>query len=207
MKAPITYTEKFVSDPAAMFARLWAELAWVDQTARRREYWTNTLNRPYTYGSGEGARTYQPQETHPVIEEVIDALEALLGFRYEACFLNGYAKGKNALSWHADDDPGIDHSRPIAIVTLYDGPVNPVIIKETKQGCVISPFKPGPGARAIQFKPMDGDKTTVETLSLGQGSLALMLPGMQDTHFHQIPNAGGYMTRPRISLTYRGLKP
>lgn len=206
LNAPVTYIDDYVNDPAEKFLRLWNELNWEDRTARRREYWTNIFNRSYTYGSDESARSYDPQATHPVIEEITDDLEALLGFRYEACFLNGYETGRNALSWHADDDPGIDHSRPIAVVTLYDGPVVPVAVKETKQGLVISPTKPGHGARSIQFKPYGGDKTTVETLSLAQGSLALMLPGMQDTYFHQIPNAGGYVTRPRISLTFRGLR-
>jgi alkylated DNA repair dioxygenase AlkB len=206
VSAPVTYFENFVSAPELKFLRLWNELNWEDRTARRREYWANIFDRPYTYGSGEASRQYFPQPTHEVIEEVTDALEAMLGFRYEACFLNGYAVGKNALSWHSDNDPAIDHSRPIAVVSLYDEAVIPVEVKETKNGPVIAPIKSGdPGARAIQFKPIGGDKTAVETLSLAQGSLALMAPGMQETHLHQIPNAGGYVTRPRISLTYRGL--
>ncbi len=195
----VTYTEDFVSDPTAKFNTLWDELAWVDKTQRRREYWTNTFDRSYRYGTEEFGRVYDAQPGHPVIDEVTDALETLLGFRYEACFLNGYETGRNALSYHADDDPSIDHSKPIAIVTLYDGEVWPVQIVEGK---VIVP-KGKPGARLIQFRCRETGE--VETVSMPNGSLLLMPPGMQDTHLHQIPKAG-YVTKRRISLTYRSLK-
>jgi hypothetical protein len=58
-------------------------------------------------------------------------------------FLNGYGTNRDWLGWHADDDSGIDHTYPIAGVTLYgDGPKN--------------------GLRAIQVGPM-ADKEKVET--------------------------------------------
>lgn len=37
------------------------------------------------------------------------------------CFLNMYEDGTDALGWHADDDPSIDHDKPIAVVTLGQG--------------------------------------------------------------------------------------
>lgn len=208
-EAPIRYIADFLKGDEAeeIFRHLSENLAWVDVTPRRREYWTNTLNRPYTYGSKESARTYQPQPADPVVDRVTDTLAGLLGFRYEACFLNQYLTGKNALSWHADDDPSIDHSKPIAVVTLYDGPVHEVVQKQTRGGQKVwVPIKPGAGARLLQVKPILGGKDSVQTISVGQGSLTIMGPGMQDTHLHQIPGAGGYQTRPRISLTYRSLR-
>ena len=176
--APIKYIKGFIPNPDEMFETLWNELAWVNRTHRRIEYWTNIYDRPYTYGSGEGARTYEAQPTHPLVEEVKALLEPEVGFLYEACFLNGYAAKENGLEWHADDDPNIDHSRPIAVVTVG-------------------------GGRDIEFM-VQGDKSTKQRVFLEPGSLLLMLPGMQSTHFHRIPKAG-FEAKPRISFTYRGL--
>jgi alkylated DNA repair dioxygenase AlkB len=178
-----TYIEKFV-EPENIFKSLWDELNWERRAdAPRREYWINTLNRSYTYGRGVGVRTYFPQETHPLIEKCTDALEKHLGFRFEGCFLNGYESERDALGWHADDDPGIDHAFPIAVISLYGEPVNA-------------------GLRTIQTK--NKETSEIESFILGDGSLFLMDAGMQDTHFHRIPKAG-FKVRPRISLTYRKL--
>lgn len=194
-----TYDETFIA-PQDMFSRLWNELAWEKRDgAPRREYWVNSFDRSYTYGHNEGRRTYQPQVTHEVIEKVTDALEARLGFRYEGCFLNGYETGKDALGWHADDDKGIDHEFPIAVVSLYgDGPKNnlrTILIKEKPiaQNGIIS-------ANAMR----DSLLATIQNYVLADGSLFLMDAGMQQTHVHKIPKAG-FVARPRISLTFRKL--
>jgi alkylated DNA repair dioxygenase AlkB len=176
---PVSYTPGFISNPDAVFDALWAELNWERREfTPRREYWTNIFDRSYTYGRGVGQRTYGSQPTHPAIEAVSDSLESLLGFRYEGCFLNGYENSKDALGFHADDDPNIDHSRPIAVVTVGDGREIECMDRAT-------------GRKVRQF--------------LEPGSLFLMNAGMQDTHFHRIPKAGFIVKRPRISLTFRGL--
>jgi len=175
---PVVYKPRFISNPDAVFESLWAELDWERRpNTPRKEYWTNVFGRSYTYGKRE-ERTYESRVTHPAIEEVSDALEAELGFRYEGCFLNGYADASDSLGPHADDDPNIDHSRPIAVVTVGDGRDIECIDKET-------------GSRIRIF--------------LESGSLFLMNAGMQSTHLHRIPKAGFVVKRPRISLTYRGL--
>ncbi len=173
------------------FSRLWNELNWEQRSdAPRLEYWTNTINRSYTYGSGRGVRTYQPQQTHEVIERVSDLLEAKFGFRYEGCFLNGYKNERNGLGWHADDDEGIDHNFPISVVTFY----------EHAPGKKVNP-------RTIAIKPMTVPQDRFELASylLEDGSLFLMPAGMQHTHMHSIPKCGFEATS-RISLTYRKLK-
>lgn len=192
MKAPVTYIPGFVPDPAVWFDRLWNDLDWERRSdAPRREYWTNTLNRSYTYGRGEGQRTYEPRREHECI--VLGYLKLFEdGFMHNpiGCFLNGYEGKRDWLGWHEDDDPGIDHSQPIAIITVGQG-------------------------RNIQFREVlrkstgKGDKGEfgpVETLMLESGSLALMRAGMQDTYQHRIPKAD-FEAKPRISLTFRGLMP
>ena len=178
MNMPVTYTPNFIADSDTVFDMLWNELDWERREfTPRREYWTNTFERPYTYGRDIGARTYYPRPSHVMIDTVSDKLEEYLGFRYIACFLNGYENGKDALGFHSDDDPGIDHSRPIAVVTVGAGRMIQFMEKAT-------------GEKGEQF--------------LEPGSLLLMLPGMQDTHLHRIPKAG-YIVKPRISLTFRSL--
>lgn len=190
------YIPNFVASERAddMFTELWNELNWERRIdAPRREYWTNIFNRDYSYGRGAGLRTYQAQSSHYAVDEV--SLSLLLAPQvstdFEGCFLNGYEDSHDWLGWHEDDDPGIDHSKPIAIVTLYGG-----------DGI----SKP----RSIQFREKLGivdDKMAygpVVDLPLEHGSLALMPAGFQSTHQHRIPKAG-FKSKARISLTFRSL--
>lgn len=185
--APVTYIPDFVSNPDEIFERLWNELDWVHRTQRRREYWTNKFNASYSYGTEVSGGSYEPQPAHPVIDAVTELLVPVVGFEYEACFLNGYPEARSGLEWHADDDTKIDQKRPIAVVTVG-------------------------GAREIQFVEKDAlklGKAEINKIStklmLEPGSLLLMHAGMQDTHVHRIPKAGYVIDKPRISLTYRSL--
>lgn len=179
---------------ASLFRTLWNGLSWEQRgDAPRREYWANDFNRAYSYGRGAGLRTYEAQSFTPELLAVRDELMSGNHGYYEGCFLNGYEGAKDWLGWHEDDDPGIDHNKPIAIVTLYGG-----------EG-VDTP-------RSIQFREKLGvDETTgkmaygeVVDQPLEQGSLCLMPAGFQATHQHRIPKAG-FQTKSRISLTFRSL--
>jgi len=186
MNAPVRYVPDFIAAGArdAAFLLLREGLAWERrESAPRSEYWTNTLNRPYTYGRGAGVRTYEARPSHPTVDTIRDRVKAETGALLEGCFLNLYLNGADSLGWHADDDPGIDHSKPIAVVTLGDG-------------------------REIAFKSKEPGSHP-SRLYLEPGSLLLMEAGMQSTHFHAIPKvkeaAGADVIGPRISLTFRGL--
>lgn len=179
---PVTYIPDFMTKYQSneMFETLWVGLNWEHREfAPRKEYWTNDFNRSYTYGRGVGIRTYESQESHTDIDWVRTKLMGVVDFWYEGCFLNGYKDERDALGWHSDDDPGIDHSKPIAVVTIGNG-------------------------REIQF--MDKNTREIGKQFLDPGSLLLMHAGMQDTHLHRIPKAG-YKAGPRISLTFRSLLP
>jgi alkylated DNA repair dioxygenase AlkB len=177
-----------------MFVTLWNELNWERRPdAPRREYWTNVYDRSYTYGRGAGTRTYDAQ---PITREILTVSESLnqdprVSTFFEGCFLNGYEDARDWLGWHEDDDPGIDHSKPIAVVTLYGGP---------------GVDKP----RSIQFREklgeVDGKPTYGEIIDqpLEHGSLCLMPAGFQSTYQHRIPKAG-FESKARISLTFRSL--
>lgn len=187
------YIRNFIDpeDASVQFDRLWNDLNWERRPdAPRREYWANTFDRDYTYGSGAGVRTYKAQDWHPMMRDIGGLLAEHMGVWLEGCFLNGYEGSRDWLGWHADDDPGIDHSRAIAIVTLYSDPTK----------------KP----RSIQFRELAGTYegkqvyNVVQDHPLEHGSLYLMPPGFQFTHQHRIPKAG-FDCADRISLTFRGL--
>ena len=174
------YIKNFVSHPDA-FLSLRNDLNWERRpSAPRSEYWTNTFDRPYTYGSGVGIRTYNSQPSHELIDFYRNKLSEQFEGNFEGCFLNLYEDKRDWLGWHSDDDPGIDHSCPIAVITLGH-------------------------QRMINWKPKGGKG--IECISqkmLEHGSLFIMPAGMQETHLHRIPKAD-HDTGARISMTYRCL--
>lgn len=180
---PTIYIPNAIGNPTWCFNEL-LNLDWERrEDAPRYEYWTSKLGKSYTYGRGRGERTYESK----LNIDLIDAINNLVSFEtaqikhYEGCFMNRYENGRDHLGWHADDDPGIDHSRPIAVVTLYENPGD---------------------VRAIQYKAIEGGELRSQPLE--NGSLFIMKPGMQQTHLHRIPKCGYEIGR-RMSLTYRGL--
>lgn len=177
---PISYISGFIGDPDVHARKLWNELDWERRDgAPRFEYYCNEIAVPYSYGRGDGLRTYEPKPWHPSILEIKTKIETFADCHFEVCFLNGYKNQKDQLGWHADDSPEMDDDRPIAIVSLGV-------------------------ERSIMFRQQDST-SEITTLKLGNGSLCLMQPGMQDTHFHKIPRAG-FECGERISLTFRGYK-
>jgi alkylated DNA repair dioxygenase AlkB len=156
-------------------------LEWVQrENCPRKEYWDTSLRKPYTYGQGRGIRTYEPNKPIDKIQVLRYKLLEDFGVFFEGCFLNFYETKKDHLGWHSDDDLGIDHSKPIMIITLG-------------------------GKRELNWKPI-GSKglDSISSQMLEGGSLFIMPSGMQQTHYHRIPKAG-FESDPRISLTFRSL--
>ncbi len=188
-KSPIKYIPNFLKHSKDEMLEHFLNIKWDERTNARREAFYSTVGKDYTYGSGEFARTYTPRDMNDEYRllaigvmcslEYDNARKSLdLSSPFELCFLNRYENERQQLGWHADDDTAIDHSRPIAVVSL--------------------------GAeRELWVKPIGGTHEDVEKIRLGHGSLLLMLPGMQQTHYHRIPKHDR-PCGPRISLTYRG---
>lgn len=191
MNAPVTYIPDLISGPFAadsLFEMLYHHIPWVRREnpsggfVPRAECYFNDTPVPYVYGRGAGAREYQPQpKWNFYVRSIRRRLERAIGVDFDVCFLNLYEHNRDYLGWHSDDSPEMSDDHPIATVSL--------------------------GAeRAIQFRPR-GTTTEpgppVETLMLGNGSAAIMAPGMQDLWQHRIPKASDNQLGPRISLTYR----
>lgn len=181
--APVTYKKGWIFYPEQAFTELMTELDWVSVAGNRLEYYVNQTGNPYVYGQGKNARAYQAQPMHPTILRIREQVEELTGEQYEVCFLNQYRDGKDNLGWHADNSPEMDDARHIAVVSL--GQAREFWVREN---------------------PPAAD-STVNAFLLETGSIALMHPGMQDTHQHRIPRAGFSPCGPRISLTFRGYSP
>lgn len=179
LRAPVSYTDGFLDEPEAAFARLQADIPWEDRDAPRREAFFSDLGRTYTYGRGAGERTYRPHPWPDSLRAVQNTLQDHCGVAFEACFANFYAGARDHLGWHADDSPAIDHGRPIAVISLGS-------------------------TRDLWFRPWAGGADTVEKLTMAPGSLAVMAAGMQQTHQHRVPKHGADCGA-RLSLTFRGL--
>lgn len=179
MNAPVKYQPNFVGNPDEIFEYLWANLPWERrEDAPRRECWMTTLGASYTYGRGRGERTYAPVPWDQAVVGVQLNLFSQTSVFYQGCFINGYEGPRDHLGWHADDDPKIDHSVPIAIVSLGF-------------------------PREIWFQ--ENGSQEIGRQLLENGSLLEMAAGMQHTHRHRIPKSADVKCGRRISLTFRGL--
>lgn len=174
------YVPKEIAD--AEFKRLWEELDWERREgAPRREYWQNDYDLPYTYGRGEGQRTYAAKPWDRFVDEYRHKMNAEYGFKLDCCFLNGYNDEKDSLGWHSDDSPEMNAAQPVISLSLGE-------------------------ERNIMFRPIGSkDQSQIETVRLGHGSICIMPPGFQQTHQHKIPKGDRQGMGPRISLTYRGM--
>lgn len=177
----VTYIDNFY--PNLDFATLRDSFVWEKRDSTpRKECWMNDFGSDYTYGSGRGIRTYSAVPYNEPVLAVRKKLFDELGIHFEGAFQNFYENGTDHLGWHSDDDPKIDHSKPIAVVTFNENL-----------------------AREIWYKEIGIKGPEHSACMLESGSLFLMPSGFQFTHYHRIPKSprscGG-----RISMTFRGLK-
>jgi alkylated DNA repair dioxygenase AlkB len=179
----ITYDRSAFADTAdEIFRELTTTLPWVRRDSTpRMECFYSTVGLPYTYGSGNFSRTYNPE---PVFNDLVMSINEKVklyntdGGIFELCFLNRYLTQRDHLGWHADDSPEIAKDKPIVVVTF--------------------------GAeREIWFKRIGKDENDVESVLLHHGSVLVMPAGFQQTHLHRIPKSGNVCGE-RISLTFRG---
>jgi alkylated DNA repair dioxygenase AlkB len=206
MKAPVIYVKDLIAPQLAdsLFYKLWNQLLWIQHDkVPRREYYVNDHNVPYSYGVEPFARTYQPQPNTLEIGYIRFCVQEYLldnlgkDYNMDVCFLNGYKDGQDQLGWHSDDSPEMDDERPIVTVSL--GAEREIWFRKIPQP-FLSSLNSGLARGEISTVIAS---TGVEKLRLGNGSMAIMLPHMQDTHQHRIPKSDR-PCGPRISLTFRG---
>jgi len=153
------------------------EVPWVSEQARRKECFMSDEPREYQYI--ENGPIYYSVPFIPAVEYIRIVVNYIYQCRMNVCFLNYYEDQNQALGWHADDAPQIDQTEPIVVVSFGQ-------------------------AREIWWRRKDekGVVPPEQRQLLEYGSVFVMPPGMQDTHFHRIPK-GDRAMGPRVSLTYR----
>jgi len=156
-------------------------LDWLQVTETRKEYFMSDVSREYTYGSGDGIRTYKSKPYHPCVSYMQNyhLNEIIPKCEFNVCFLNRYENEQNHLGWHSDNSPELDQTNPIAVVSLGT-------------------------EREIWWKRKDvkGQIPESQKILLEHGSLFIMWAGFQDHFVHKIPKCDR-KCGPRISLTFR----
>ena len=128
----------------------------------------------YTYSN----HSVPVRATFPELEAIRNKTEALTGTKYNFVLVNRYRDGTDGVGWHADDDPLVDQTQPIASVSVG-------------------------GSRKFDLR-MTHDRSVKTRFVLSEGDLAVMLPGCQEHCQHQVPKQA--KAHPRINLTFRVLK-
>jgi len=129
----------------------------------------------YSYS---GARQI-PQPWSQAVLALRERLGALGGCRFNSVLLNLYRDGRDGMGWHADDEPELDPTAPIASLSLG-------------------------ASRSFRFKPKGKGSHQDERqgLELGHGDLLLMDPPTQQFWLHEVPRRRR-VERPRLNLTFR----
>jgi alkylated DNA repair dioxygenase AlkB len=111
-------------------------------------------------------------------------LEAELGVVFNSLLLNRYRDGADRMGWHADDEPELDASAPIASLSL---------------GATRSlRFRPRPSGQGKSLPPF--------AVELADGDLLVMESPTQRHWQHALP-ARARVGCERINLTFRRIRP
>jgi len=116
-----------------------------------------------------------PAPWNPPLLEIKALAEACAGQAFNSVLLNLYRDGRDSVSWHADNEPGLGRNPVIASVSL---------------GAV----------RRFQMKHRQRDERLA--LDLPSGSCLVMAGATQHHWLHQVPKTGRPVG-PRINLTFR----
>ncbi len=117
----------------------------------------------------------EPAPWTPVLRELKDIAEALAGQPFNSVLLNLYRNGRDSVSWHADNEPGLGQDPVIASLSL---------------GAV----------RRFQLKHRRSAERIA--IDLPHGSCLIMAGATQHHWLHQLPKTA-QAVGPRINLTFR----
>jgi alkylated DNA repair dioxygenase AlkB len=118
-----------------------------------------------------------PAPWNPALLEIKAVAEACAGQAFNSVLLNLYRDGRDSVSWHADNEPGLGRNPVIASISL---------------GAV----------RRFQMKHRTSDHRVA--LDLPPGSCLVMGGATQHHWLHQVPKTARPVG-PRINLTFRSM--
>ena len=171
IKSAIIFKPYFFEKAEDIYSLLSSSIRWDDSMRARK---TASFGQPYA--QSEKNRSLDP--FHPIMQELSDQLEPVIGFKPNNCFLNFYEDGKSKMGWHADTTHFLESETGVAILSVGD-------------------------TRIFQIRRK---KVPTEILNyvLTPGSLIYMPISIQEEWQHAIPKV--VSERGRISLTFRQMK-
>ena len=126
----------------------------------------------------------------PAAAALREVLQQLSGWRFNSLLLNRYRDGRDAMGWHADDEPELDPAAPIASLSLGA----PRDLRLRPQPSPRRPSGAPPPAYATSCSPFN--------LLLQDGDLLLMEPPTQLWWQHALPRRLR-LQQERLNLTFR----
>ena len=120
-----------------------------------------------------------PAPWNPPLLEIKAVAEACAGQAFNSVLLNLYRDGRDSVSWHSDNEPGLGRNPVIASVSLG-------------------------ATRRFQMKHRERDERLA--LDLPAGSCLVMARATQHHWLHQVPKTSRPVC-PRINLTFRAMNP
>jgi alkylated DNA repair dioxygenase AlkB len=169
------------SDADRLFDELTAGIDWRQEIARvmGRRVPIPRL----TAWHGEAGYVYSgirmtPAPWSPPLLEIKAIAEACAGQAFNSVLLNLYRAGRDSVSWHADNEPGLGRNPVIASISL---------------GAV----------RRFQMKHRGSDQRV--SLDLPHGSCLVMAGATQHHWLHRVPKTARPVG-PRINLTFRTMR-
>ena len=124
----------------------------------------------------------------PATAELRLALEQLTGWRFNSLLLNRYRDGRDAMGWHADDEPELDPAAPIASLSLGAA-------RDFR-------LRPRPSPASTLSGTPSGAPGKPFNLELAHGDLLLMEPPTQLWWQHALPRRLR-LQQERLNLTFR----
>ena len=184
--ALLRYAPAFLAaaEADALLGALRAQISWERHQVRlfgrmlpapRLSCWIGDAGAAYTYSRVR----FEPRPWPPALAALRAHLQHACAARFNSVLANLYRDGRDAMSWHSDDEPELGRDPLIASLSL------------------------GAGRRFV-LRARNGD--TRLALTLQHGSLLLMGGACQRLYRHALPRTRAAVG-PRINLTFRQVVP
>lgn len=171
IRSVIIFDPDFLDTPESLFDFLITNINWNDSMHSRKTASFGQLSM-----LSEQVDSLPPML--PVMTELLDRIEPIVGFQPNNCFLNYYENGDSRMGWHGDTTESLAEDTGIAILSVGD-------------------------ARIFQIR-RKAVPTELFNYVVTPGSLIYMPASIQNEWQHAIPKV--VSERGRISLTFRKMR-
>ena len=182
----VTQHKNFLAGTAddVLVASIQADLESLDikrPTSGTSALWLSPDDQSYSWGTKNGTITNNPVsfDKAPAIKQLLDRINVNLGLDLNSCLVTLFKNGRSSIRLHHDDEPEMDPSAPICVLTVGEG----------RQVDFLSRYQSATEAPLLSIKPKEG-------------SLYVMESGCQEWFKHRVP-ATAVSVGLRFSLSFR----